>query len=184
MDFFFNYGPSARVCYNATLNEQALQSFHQNLHRAVQRTTWENIIRAITVAEVDAKMDDDAYLVIHFFPVDEKRIRCRASVITRTILRLLWKFHGLHIQHKGKTLYSSNRESASSAGWVFEAMVHDKLEQGIDIPFDPMDLLANNCSNAVYDKYNTSKVSKQQWKSSAMQYVPFTQNDRNMKVPS
>jgi hypothetical protein len=42
----------------------------------------------------------------------------------------------------------------------------------------------NNCSNAVNDKHMASDIGTKRWKSSAMEYMPFTQNDRELVVKS
>jgi hypothetical protein len=74
-------------------------------------------------------------------------------------------------------LFSGNRETSVAAGWLFEAIVHDLLEEGIDVPFHPMVVEKNNRANAVNDKHVASNIGTKTWQSSAMEYVPFTQND-------
>lgn len=143
--------------------------------------SWDDIDRLITAADFNAKFDDDMpFLVVLIRPADNLRLKCYASVITRTVMRLLWKAHGLRLKRRAKELFQvfqTHRDMGPSAGWLFEAMVHDMLEAGINVPMDPMIFEENRRANALNDKYLTSKVGTGRWKSSPMTYVPFTQND-------
>ena len=77
-------------------------------------------------------------------------------------------------------MFSRNRETRVTGGWLFEAIVHDLLEEGIDVPIDPMVVEQNNRANA--DKHVASDIGTKIWQSSAMEYVLFTQNDRALVI--
>ncbi|KAF8224752.1 hypothetical protein L208DRAFT_470595 [Tricholoma matsutake] len=145
---------------------------------------WDDIDRVVTAEDFEAKFDDEtSFLIVLIRPADDQRISCRATIITRTILRLLWKAHRVQLKRKSRELFhlfSGIRETSVAAGWLFEAIVHDLLEQGIDVPFDPME--KNNRANAVNDKHVASDIGTKTWQSSAMKYVPFTQNDRALVI--
>lgn len=142
--------------------------------------SWDEIDRVVTEADFIAKFDDTSYLVVLVRPADDARLKCHAAIITRTILRLLWKAHRVQLKRKSRELFhlfSRNRETSVAAGWLFEAIVHDLLEEGIDVPIDPMVVEQNNRANAVNDKHVASDIGTKRWQSSAMEYVPYTQND-------
>ena len=116
---------------------------------------------------------------------DDRRITYRATIITRTILRLLWKAHRVQLKRKSRELFhlfSKKRETSVTARWLFEAIVHDLLEEGINVSIDPMAVEQNNRPNAVNDKHVASNIGTKIWQSSAMEYVPFTQNDRTLVI--
>ena len=79
-------------------------------------------------------------------------------------------------------MFSTNRETSVAAGWLFEAIVHDLLEEGIDVPIDPMVVEQNNRADAANDKHVASDIGTKRWQSSAMEYVPCTQNDRALVI--
>ena len=180
-NFFIDYGPSARECYSATSSKSSLATYLEKVLRTVTRMSWDEINRLVTEADFIAKFDDDtSYLVVLIQPVDDARLKCYASIITRTILRHLWKAHRVELIRKSRELFhlfSRKRETSVTAGWLFEAIVHDMLEEGIDVPIDPMAVEQNNRANAVNDKHVASDIGTKRWKSSTMEYVPFTQND-------
>lgn len=183
-NFFTEYGPSARSCYNATTSDRALAAYVNDVNIAVRKMTWDDIDRIVTATTSESQFDKDIpFRVIVIVPADEERTKCHATVMTPTILRLLWKAHGLHIRRKGKELfhvYSMNPQSAADGGWVFEAIVKEKLEVGIDVPLDNMKFTANNRIDAVNDKYVSSLISNRRWQSGPMTYMPFTQNNRTL----
>jgi hypothetical protein len=140
--------------------------------------SWDEIDRVVTEADFIAKFDDTSYLIVLVRPADDAGLKCHAAIITRTILRLLWKAHRVQLKHKSRELFhlfSRNRETSVTAGWLFEAIVHDLLEEGIDVPIDPMVVEQNNRANAVNDKHVASDIGTKRWQSSAMEYVPYTQ---------
>jgi hypothetical protein len=143
--------------------------------------SWDEIDRVVTEADFIAKFDDDtSYLVVLVRPADDARLKYHATIITRTILRLLWQAHQVQLKRRSRELFhlfSRNRKTSVTAGWLFEAIVHDLLEEGIDLPIDPMAVEQNNCANAVNDKHVASDIGTKRWQSSAMEYMPFTQND-------
>jgi len=162
--------------------------------------TWDEIDRVVSKEFFEPKFDDEtSFLIMLILPADDdKRIIDRATIITRTILRLLWKAHRVQLKRRsrelfhlfprkretsvtaewsGELLHSFSRTSVT-AGWLFEAIVHDLLDEGIDVRIDPMVLERNNCPNAINDKHVASNIGAKIWQSSAMEYVPFTQNDR------
>jgi hypothetical protein len=149
--------------------------------------TWNDIDRIVSKGDFEPKFDDEtSFLVVLILPADdEQRIVPRATIITRTILRLLWKAHRVQLKCKSRELFqtfSGERRTSVAAGWLFETIVHDLLEEGIKVPIDPMVIEQNNCPNAINDKYVASKTDTKIWKSSAMEYVPFTQNDLALDI--
>jgi len=146
--------------------------------------SWDDIDRVVSEEVFEPKFDDETSFLIR--PADDdQRISCRATIITRTILRLLWKAHRVQLKRKSRELFhlfSRSRETSITAGWLFEAIVHDLLEEGIDVSIDPMVVEQNNRSNGVNDKHMASDIGTKRWQSSAMTYVPFTQNDRALVI--
>jgi hypothetical protein len=185
-DFFIKYGPSARECYGATSAGSDLEPYRLKLHQAMTEMSWDVIDRVVSEEVFEAKFDDTtSFHIVLIRPADDKRISYRATIITPTVLRLLWKAHRVQLKRKSRELFhlfSGNRETSVAAGWLFETIVHDLLEDGIDIPFDPMVLEKNNHANAVNDKHVTSDIGTETWRSNAMEYVPFTQNDRALVI--
>ena len=51
-------------------------------------------------------------------------------------------------------------------GWLFEAIIHDLLEESIDVPIDPMAVEQNNRANAVNGKHAASDIATKRWQSS------------------
>ncbi|KAF8224751.1 hypothetical protein L208DRAFT_1380972 [Tricholoma matsutake] len=93
-EFFINYGPSARECYTVTSPENGLKPYRLRLEQAITRMPWDDIDRVVTAEDFEAKFDDEtSFLIVLIRPADDQRISCRATIITRTILRLLWKAH-------------------------------------------------------------------------------------------
>jgi hypothetical protein len=149
--------------------------------------TWDDVDRIITKQNFEPKFDDEtSFLVVLIQPADEQRIIPHATFITRTVLRLLWKDHRLKLKRKSRELFhtfTGERRSSVAAGWLFEGIVHEMLEEGIKVPIDPMVMEENNCPNAVNDKYMASNTGgTKTWQSSAMEYVPFTTNDRDLNI--
>ena len=126
--------------------------------------SWDEIDRLVIKADFIAKSDDDiSYLVVLVQPVDEERWKCHATIITRTLLRLLWKAHRVKLRCKSRELFhffSRRRETSAAARWLFEAIVHDMLEAGIDVLIDPMVFNQNNRANAINDKHVASDMKK------------------------
>jgi hypothetical protein len=186
-NFFIKYGPSARECYAVTSTESGLEPYIRKLEHAVAQMSWDDIDRVVS-AEVFEPKDNDqtSFLIVLIRPVDDdQRITCRFTIITRTILRLLWKAHGIQLKRRSRELFhlfSGKRETSVTAGWLFEANVHDLLENGIDVPIDPMVVEKNNRANAVTDKHVASGIGTKRWQSKAMVYMPFTQNDRALVI--
>jgi hypothetical protein len=187
-DFFVKYGPSARDCYNSTSSGDHLQAHESQLLTTIDEMQWDEIDRLVSKEVFNAKLDEATpFRVVLILPADEKRLTGHATVITRTVLRLLWKARGTQLKRKAKELFhvfKPNRESGSSAGWLFESLVHDMLEAGINAPIDPMEADLNFRSDAVNDKYLTCTVGTVRWQSSTMEYVPYTQNDRTLELES
>ena len=151
------------------------------------RMSWDDMDHVVSEEDFEAKFDDaTSFLIVLIRPADDdQRIACRATIVTRTVLRLLWKAHRVQMKRKSRELFhrfSGNRETSVAAGWLFEAIVHDLLEEGIDVPIDPMVVEKNNHAKAVNDKHVASDISTKTWQSSAMEYVPFTQNDRALVI--
>jgi len=150
--------------------------------------TWDDIDRIVSEQDFEPKFDDEtSLLVVLIRPADDKRrIIPRATFITRTVLRLLWKAHRRLLKRKSRELFqtfSGERRTSVAAGWLFEAIVHDLLEEGIEVPIDPMKIEENNHPRAVNDKYMASNTDgTKTWQSSAMEYVPFIQNDRDLDI--
>ena len=148
--------------------------------------TSDDIDRIVTKADFVAKFDDETpFLVVLVLPSDDERMGCNATIITHTVLRLLWKIHHEELRRKSIELFhifSGHSKTTVAAGWLFEAIVHDMLEKGINVPIDRMSLIPNYCCDAVNDKHVNSNVGQTIWQSSAMKFVPFTKNDRTLVV--
>ena len=121
--FFIKYGPSARECYIATSSKSCLATYVEKLARTVARMSLDEIDRLVTKADFIAKFDDDTlYLVVLVQPVDDARSKCDAAIITRTIMRLLWKAHREELIRKSRELFhlfSERRETGVAAEWLF-----------------------------------------------------------------
>ena len=144
--------------------------------------TWDDINRIVSEEDFEPKFNDEtSFLIVLIRPADdEPRIVPRATIITRTILRLLWKARRIQLKRKSRELlhtFSGKRQPSVAVGWLFEAIVHYLLEEGIEVPIDPMVIEESNRPNVVNDKYVASNTDTKTWQSSAMEYVPFTQND-------
>ena len=194
-NFFIKYGPSARDCYDVTTTEGGLISYDRKLTQDIARMTWDDINRIVS-ENFEPKFDDETSLLVALIqPADDKRrIIPRTSFITRTVLRLLWKTHRRLLKRRYSYLFqtfSGKPPTSVGAGWLFEAMIHDLLEEGIAVPIDPMIIEKNNRPNhipvidghAVNDKYMASNTDgTKTWQSSAMEYVPFIQYDRDLDI--
>jgi hypothetical protein len=146
---------------------------------------WGAIERTISSVYFIPKFDTEPHLVVLIQPADDDRSIPTASVISRTVMRLLWQEHGVQLDAKAKEMFhvfSKNPSSSSTAGWIFEGHVHRLLEDGINVPLDPMVINENNRANAVNDSYVASRVGSDRWESQRMNYVPFTANDRMVKL--
>jgi len=100
-DFFIQYGPSARECYGVTSTESSLEPYRLKLHQAIIQMSWDDIDRVVSEEVFEPKFDDETSFLIR--PADDdQRISCRATIITRTILRLLWKAHRVQLKRKSR----------------------------------------------------------------------------------
>ena len=149
--------------------------------------TWDDINRIVSEEDFEPKFNDEtSFLIVLIRPADdEQRIVPRATIITRTILRLLWKAHRIQLKRKSRELlhtFSGKRQPSVAAGWLFEAIVHDLLEEGIKVPIDPMVIEENNRPNAVNDKCARLPCLCVSVGSHIMEYVPSTQNDRALDI--
>jgi hypothetical protein len=186
-DFFIKYGPSARECYNSAASVGHFTSYIEKLSQAIARLTWNDIDNLVTHTIFIVKLDDKTSDLVLIRPADEQRMTCFATVITRTVMRLIWKAHGHRLKRKANELFhvhETHQVSSFDAEWLFEAMVHDLLEDGIDVPMDPMVFEENRHADAVNDKYLTSTIGTGRWISNPMVYVPFTQYDRALELES
>ena len=183
---FIEFGPSARESYSIT-SESELIPFRLKILQAIAWMTWDEIDCVLTHESFQPKFDDEtSSLIVVIRPADgDQRIGYRATITTRTILRLLWKAHRVQLKRRSKELFhlfSRKRETSVTAGWLFEAIVHDLLDEGIDVPIDHMVVEQNHCPNAVNDKHVASIFGTKMWQSSPMEYVPFTQNDCALEI--
>jgi hypothetical protein len=118
--------------------------------------SWDDIDHVVSEEDSEAKFDDATSSLMLIRPAgDDQRIACHATIVTRMVLCLLWKAHRVQLKCKSRELFhsfSGNREMSVAVGWLFEAIVHDLLEEGIDVPFDPMVVEKNNRADAINDK--------------------------------
>ena len=170
-DFFIKYGPFARECYGVTSTESDLKQYRFQLHHAITRMSWDDINRVVSKKHFEPNFDDEtSFLVVLIQPAadddDDERINYRPTIITRTILRLLWKAHRAQLKRRSRELFhlfSKNRETSVIVGWLFEAIIHDLLEESIDVP---MAVEQNNRANAVNGKHAASDIATKRWQSS------------------
>src|SRR5262249_49607809 len=104
---------------------------------------------------------------------------------TPTVMRLLYKAHKGRLNLKSQELisvFSRHPKSGPTVGWIFEARVHELLEQGINVPLDPMAFRRNTQENAVNDSWRASNISNMRWQSGPMRYMPYTTSDRTLRL--
>lgn len=184
-NFYTHYGPSACNCYEACSREKDMEVFQTKMESAVQTMGWEAIQHLLASTDFTPHLEQEASLIVVIEPADDKRIKPIANIISRTIMRSLWQQHGKHIRLRAQELFqlfSQHPRTSQSAGYLFEVGLHLQLEKGINVPLDPMTFRQNNRKDAVNDKYEASNITSGRWVSQPMVYIPFTTNDRNLRL--
>ena len=183
--FFVRYGPSARNCYEACSSKETMVAFEAKLKQTIGNMGWGSIDRVLNATNFIPQTDVDSHLIVLIEPADDQRLKVKVNVISRAVMRLLWQQHGARFDRKAKELFhifSQDRSTSITAGWLFEGPVHRLLEEGINVPLDHMGLCKNSCQNGQYDTYEASNVGSGRWESQPMQYMSASKNDRNLNL--
>jgi hypothetical protein len=96
-NFFFNYGPSARNCYMQTTSEKAFETFQHDLMQAVAYMTWDELDKFISQQQCSLANDAPFFIAL-ISPNGKDRTGCHVTIISCTIMQLLWKAHGRPMQ--------------------------------------------------------------------------------------
>lgn len=181
-NFHIKYGPSARNCYFACGADNGLSHHDNSVNRYIESVSLDTLIQLISARGLTPWYSDQGstpshYSIIIIEPVADNPLVSKANIITRTVMRRLWKAQHHYIQQRAMELsylFLRHPESSTTAAWLFEGFVHDLLDNGIDQPLYQLNAELNN-ANTKNDSYSMPQTQPTtQWKSQEMEYTSFT----------
>lgn len=191
-DYYIEYGPSARTCYWACMSEEDWKMNKTIITASIENMTLDDLGKVLGSQDLTPTHSNQESAASHFVvviePADEKRLNAKANIITRSVMRRLWKAQQVHLKLQGKALFallSRHPASSPTAGWFYEGFIHNLLEDGtgIDQPLHLFREDLNPASNAKYDTYVWKEQAPEgKWTSSTMTYVPFSEANNELDL--
>jgi len=136
--FFEQYGPSARDCYAfcATISD-----YHAIVCHKVKRMGWKFLTTVLTSGAESFHMDEGSHKVILISPDPENRTRSLPSIITKTVVAILYEQDTQERWRNAHNLYRTLRQDPkmkSSSGWLLEPPFHALCVKGFKFKLYPM----------------------------------------------
>jgi hypothetical protein len=135
-------------------------SVHRNkVNVAIRRTNWHLLEHAMASTGTTSQFSPEFYLILLIEPADDKRLYPKTNVITRTVMRLICKEHGVELNSRPNELFH-DRDSSHTMDvlGMYKRQIHQLLESSIDAPLDTMAIIASNHQDTVNDNYVASNV--------------------------
>ncbi len=140
-NFFANYGPSARNCYDYC-NPDALHQYDMGVRGMIKAMSWDLILDILTSNAADITAEEGSHRVLLVGPQPNDRTTPRTTVVSKTVSQLLWARDSDEKWRNHRKLFNVLlREpiTKGSSGILFEPAFHDLCIHGTTFTIYPME---------------------------------------------